>query len=134
MFSVLDMILLLLILLFCFVALVFSYYPDEFYFVAKTDQRNYLLIYFWNKLLDYFQKREMFAATLWKKGELRRLVPRRVNVCLIGDHGQTLRPLGYKTALDFIWPGSKEYSKNPVIFKNGTDENTEKTFSLASSL
>ena len=44
MFSVLDMILLLLILLFCFVALVFSYYPDEFYFVAKTDQRHYLFI------------------------------------------------------------------------------------------
>ena len=43
----------------------------------------------------------MFAALLWKRGELRRLA-RRVNICLIGDHEQTLKPLGYKAALDFI--------------------------------
>ena len=49
-----------------------------------------------------------------EEGELRRLVPRRVNVCLIGDHGQTLKPLGYKTALDFIDPALKNTVKTHI--------------------
>lgn len=43
----------------------------------------------------------MFAAILWKRGNSVHIA-RLVNICPIGDHKQTLKPLGYKAALDFI--------------------------------